>query len=352
VDYDFCDAEILERAMADIFVSYKREDQIEIRRLVEALQGQGWSVWWDTKIDPDVNWDREIEKQLQAAKCILVAWSKLAVESDPVRTEAHYGRERQKLVSITLDGTNPPIMFALRQTTDLSNWNAATSNPRFEGICQAIRRLVHTSTGSVAEPRIALQPKLVDQQEISEMPMLMLHAAWMRDYSGLESGDQLLGQHSWLKEREDGDDEGHEIYNFLPIDGKCYGYAPVPKRVINLANLGGDATDNVVTDVLVVWTARRPERGRMIVGWYVGAEVHRELTDRPPSSGRKNMLTYIVEAPASGCRLLAPEERFFIIPTQQQGFPGTSASFYAENNLAEEWNEAIRRYISFMNRVG
>ena len=33
-------------SMADVFVSYKAEDRKRIRPLVEALQAEGYGVWW------------------------------------------------------------------------------------------------------------------------------------------------------------------------------------------------------------------------------------------------------------------------------------------------------------------
>ena len=33
--------------MADVFVSYARSDKARVAPLVAAIEGQGWSVWWD-----------------------------------------------------------------------------------------------------------------------------------------------------------------------------------------------------------------------------------------------------------------------------------------------------------------
>ncbi len=46
--------------MTDIFLSYKREDREKVRPLVEALQAQGWPVWWDTRIGVSETWDAVI----------------------------------------------------------------------------------------------------------------------------------------------------------------------------------------------------------------------------------------------------------------------------------------------------
>jgi serine/threonine-protein kinase len=36
--------------MSDVFVSYKAEDRRRVQPLVEALQADGLSVWWDAQI--------------------------------------------------------------------------------------------------------------------------------------------------------------------------------------------------------------------------------------------------------------------------------------------------------------
>ena len=33
--------------MADIFISYKKEDAGRVIRMVEALRAEGFDVWWD-----------------------------------------------------------------------------------------------------------------------------------------------------------------------------------------------------------------------------------------------------------------------------------------------------------------
>ncbi|MFN0121810.1 MAG: TIR domain-containing protein, partial [Blastocatellia bacterium] len=50
--------------MADIFVSYKREDKERIRGLVDALEQQGWSVFWDRQLEPHTGFRKVIAENL------------------------------------------------------------------------------------------------------------------------------------------------------------------------------------------------------------------------------------------------------------------------------------------------
>lgn len=127
--------------MADIFLSYKREDREKVRPLVEALQTKGWSVWWDTRIGSGETWDRVIEEQLKAATCVLVVWSPLSIESRWVRSEAHDGLERDCLVPVIVGNARPPLAFRLVQGTDLSAWQGDRSDPDFLHVCAGIERV-------------------------------------------------------------------------------------------------------------------------------------------------------------------------------------------------------------------
>jgi hypothetical protein len=43
--------------MADVFLSYKRNNLVSVQRLVLALRATGLSVWWDHDLAPDAPWE-------------------------------------------------------------------------------------------------------------------------------------------------------------------------------------------------------------------------------------------------------------------------------------------------------
>jgi hypothetical protein len=94
--------------MADIFVSYARLDREIAQRLATALEGHGWSVWWDRRLHSGQAFDRIIEEAISAARAVVVLWSKNSVGSDWVRAEAAYGLETNKLVPAQIDSATPP----------------------------------------------------------------------------------------------------------------------------------------------------------------------------------------------------------------------------------------------------
>ena len=97
--------------MADVFISYASEDRERIRPLVRAIEAAGLSVWWDTNIGMGASFDREIEQELDATKCVVVIWSERSVNSDWVRAEATEALERQLLVPAIIDDVRPPLIL-------------------------------------------------------------------------------------------------------------------------------------------------------------------------------------------------------------------------------------------------
>jgi tetratricopeptide (TPR) repeat protein len=48
--------------LADIFVSYSRQDKARVQPLVAALQAEGWSIWWDPEIQPGEEFDPHLAR--------------------------------------------------------------------------------------------------------------------------------------------------------------------------------------------------------------------------------------------------------------------------------------------------
>ena len=125
--------------MSDIFVSYDDQDRPRVRRIVEALEARGWSVWWDHRISTGEAFAPVIERELEAASCVIVAWTNTSVHSEWVRAEADEAWKRGKLVPVHLDRVDPPMPFGQVQAADLVDWREPGHR-----VCQADRRPART----------------------------------------------------------------------------------------------------------------------------------------------------------------------------------------------------------------
>ena len=125
--------------MADVFVSYKREDAARVKKLVAALRETGLDAWWDEDIAPSAPWEATIEKALRDAKAVIVCWSPDAVGSENVRSEARVAREDGRLIQVFMKPCSPPLFFGERQGVDLSSWRGKADDPRIAKIAESIR---------------------------------------------------------------------------------------------------------------------------------------------------------------------------------------------------------------------
>lgn len=126
--------------MTDIFVSYKREDEARVARLVKALEGVGLSVWWDCYLQGGERWQPKIESEHSAAKVILVCWThaSIANEASFVHDEAY--RAGVRLVQVILErGIRLPLGFGQVQAIDLSHWYGNARDPFFQDLLALVR---------------------------------------------------------------------------------------------------------------------------------------------------------------------------------------------------------------------
>src|SRR5262249_12354249 len=146
--------------MADVFVSYKKEDQQLADGVVAGLRADGFSVWWDDGLTPKTAWDAELEREIAAASTVVVLWTPRSVNSDWVRTEAHYGLDRGKLVPVMMENCTIPLAFMLRQTVKLSDWRGGHDDREWRKLLTWIADLVSTKPGNANIPQAlgAAQP--------------------------------------------------------------------------------------------------------------------------------------------------------------------------------------------------
>ena len=108
--------------MADVFLSYARPTQQRIEAIGGALEAGGYSLWWDKALTASDDYAMVIEAELDAAACVVVAWSKPARQSLWVRAEANEALDSGKLVQINLDGTRLPLPFSALSHLDFTRW--------------------------------------------------------------------------------------------------------------------------------------------------------------------------------------------------------------------------------------
>ncbi len=146
------------RSGADVFISYARENRGKARVLVDALRRRGLDVWWDPEVRTGDSWAAVIEAAVTSAPCVIVLWSKEAVESRWVNAEARLGLRAGKLVPVCLDETEPPLVFCEIQHLSLAGWDGEGEPGEIERLVDDARGVIARSRGGAASPSSGERP--------------------------------------------------------------------------------------------------------------------------------------------------------------------------------------------------
>lgn len=138
--------------MADIFLSYAREDLDRVIPIAHELEKLGWSVFWDKKIPPGKRWRIYLKEKLDESRCVLVVWSPDSIKSNWVHAEAEEALNRDILIPLLLDAVKPPFGLGDIQAADLSNWKNKSNDPEFQQLIDAITDIIPLSQKSSSQP--------------------------------------------------------------------------------------------------------------------------------------------------------------------------------------------------------
>jgi TIR domain/YARHG domain len=113
-----------EAAMAEIFISYAKDDRADAGQLAAFLKEQGHSVWWDRELVGGQQFATVIAQALARSKVTIVIWTLSSIDSDWVIDEADTARKAKKLIPVRaddLDVEQIPLSFRRLHTVQLSD---------------------------------------------------------------------------------------------------------------------------------------------------------------------------------------------------------------------------------------
>jgi len=128
----------------DVFISYSRENQKEVIKLVEYLREQGLGVWMDeTDIHGATLWTKEIVEAIRACSLFILAISSHSTGSKNVVKELALASEREKIIlPIYLEQCDIPetMEYQLAGIQNIAMYTLEKSKA-YEFVHQTIRRL-------------------------------------------------------------------------------------------------------------------------------------------------------------------------------------------------------------------
>jgi hypothetical protein len=163
--------------MADIFISYKKEDAGRVIRMVEALRAEGFDVWWDHGIKAGSEWDRSIHKELYDAKVVIAIWSHASVAAPWVKEEATVGKNRGVLIPARIDDVDPPLGFMMIQAADLVDWHGERNDPRWSHFLDSVRGILHGGAGFATAAPAGLTARVPGRSASRSRTPIVLAAA-------------------------------------------------------------------------------------------------------------------------------------------------------------------------------
>ncbi len=171
--------------MADIFLSYNREDSPVARRFAEVLEQEGFSVWWDSALRSGEAYDVVTESALRDSRAVVVLWSPRSVVSRWVRAEATLANRANKLIPVMIEACERPIMFELTQSAELGHWQGDAGDSAWRGfVTDLAHRLGAEPTDDRATAPIAAPAptKVAAEQMLAVLPFDNLSADQEMDF--------------------------------------------------------------------------------------------------------------------------------------------------------------------------
>lgn len=176
---------------------------------------------------------------------------------------------------------------------------------------------------------------------------LFVRIGWMQHYRGSMPGDDRpVGGGKYNRT-----ETGHEVYNFFPVRSRLYGYYQPQMRkdetVLERIDNGSRGKD-LLDGVTIVFIAKRPEGGQVIVGWYRNARVYRRVGPRI-SARPRSFPGYRIIARMEDSVLLPEDHRRFPIPRGEGGIGQANVCYPLEPDGSRKGGQWLFQAKSYVN---
>ena len=138
--------------MADVFISYARENQPFAQRVAEAVRRDGYDVFWDDDLPPHLSYGEVITEKIGNARAAIVIWSKDAAASEWVRAEADLVRSHKKLIQTSIDDHPLPMPFNQIQYAAIGDWTGEPDHPGWRKVRASLAALSGRQPDTVPPP--------------------------------------------------------------------------------------------------------------------------------------------------------------------------------------------------------
>ena len=137
-----------------IFISYAHKDANRIYPVIQALQNNGFRVWYDEGLEVGSHWSETIATHMDKSQCVLCFLTKNFFESENCKDEMHFAKERGKgPLIVYLD----PVTLPVEMQMSFGRFHALSMD-KLSGTDHLIREICRTDMlspckeGSISQP--------------------------------------------------------------------------------------------------------------------------------------------------------------------------------------------------------
>jgi len=123
----------------------------------------------DVRTPVGERWHKEIEKELHAARAVVVLWSARSRDSDFVLEEAEYGRRNEILFPAFIERVEFPYGFGRIQTAELVGWAGDADHPGLAELLQSLKEHLN-SREPTPEPGVPQAEPVVTSNPVQPVP--------------------------------------------------------------------------------------------------------------------------------------------------------------------------------------
>ena len=172
--------------MADIFISYKREEADKARLLAKGLEHFGFTVWWDVALLSGDEFRDAIVEMIDKCKAVIVLWSPASIKSKFVIDEASYAQRQDKLLPAMLEETDLPFGFGSDHADSLVGWTGQVNHDGFKRLLAAVEHKTgkHASIGEMAAGSAREKAEITAFQAAAKLKSYGAWTKFLKDYPG------------------------------------------------------------------------------------------------------------------------------------------------------------------------
>src|SRR3990167_5323441 len=149
--------------MADVFVSYSRNDLVRVEMLIRALEAHGISMWWDRSLEQGVGFASLIRQEIAKDKSVIVCWSESAAKSEWVQSEADEARHHAKYLGVLIVSCRAPPPFNSLNNANLQSWDGTADDRQLLALLRKVGEQIGRQ--DIAELAEAEETRLAEDEK-------------------------------------------------------------------------------------------------------------------------------------------------------------------------------------------